>query len=89
MGKTNPETIPTANADDKEVFAHFIQIATPDYFVRETPIMPFFIQAAKELGYYTYPMDSFKYKVERTTVCSAQKKKRNGSRKRKKKIKTP
>lgn len=73
---TNPETIPTANADDKEIFAHFIQIATPDYFVRETPIMPFFIQAAKELGYYTYPMDSFKYKVERTRYVQPKEKKK-------------
>lgn len=73
---TKPETIPGSKADDKEVFAHFMQIAAPDYFVRDTPTLPFFIQAAKELGYYTYHTEPFRYKVERTRFVLAKEKKK-------------
>lgn len=46
--------IPATSAGDGELFDYFIGAVDPDYFVRETPTTPFFVQAARELGYYGY-----------------------------------
>lgn len=46
--------IPSAAATDDELFDHFVRAVDPAYFVRETPTTPFFVQAARELGYYGY-----------------------------------
>lgn len=55
--------IPEANATDREVFNHMMAISSPDYWVSWGPTSPFFVQAAKELGYYNYDMKQFgKYK---------------------------
>jgi len=77
---TDPAKIPASDAPDKLVFAHFMQVASPDYFVRDSPTMPFFVQAAKELGYYGYDTKPFRFKVERTRfVPGKQKKRKNDS----------
>lgn len=73
---TDPEKIPASDASDKLHFAHLMQIASPDYFVRDSPTMPFFIQAAKELGYYGYDTKPFRFKVERTRFVPNKKKNR-------------
>lgn len=52
--------IPTAKASDKEIFDYMMKIASPDYFEKWSTTAPFFVQAAKELGYYGYDMTPFK-----------------------------
>ena len=41
------------------IFAYWMKISSPDYFVKESPTTSFFIQAAKELGYYGYDTKPF------------------------------
>ena len=51
--------IPDASAGTPELFRHLVQVAGPDYFaVSEEP--SFYVQAAKELGYYGYDTKPFK-----------------------------
>ena len=73
---TNPESIPASTVDDRQLFSHLVKIASPDYFVRETPNLPFFIQAAKVLGYYTYDTTPFRFKVDRTRFVPEKEKKK-------------
>lgn len=47
-------TIPSASASDKDWFNHFIKVSSPDYFSCPNQYLPFFVQAARELGYYGY-----------------------------------
>ncbi len=56
---SNPDEIPSADADDKTVFDYWMKISSPDYFVKESATTPFFVQAAKELGYYGYDTKPF------------------------------
>lgn len=58
---TNPDQIPSKKATDEEVFAHFTKISGPDYFSLEglERIGSFFVQAARELGYYGYDTRPF------------------------------
>lgn len=51
---SNTDEIPDLNSDDKKVFDYWMKISSPDYFVKESSTTSFFIQAAKELGYYGY-----------------------------------
>jgi len=53
-------TIPSKNSSLKEKFDYLVRIAGPDYFVKECDTTPFFVQAAKELGYYGYDTAPFK-----------------------------
>lgn len=48
--------IPSDTMHYREFFNHLVSISNPDYFsIEETkPIKAFFIQAAKEFGYYSY-----------------------------------
>lgn len=48
------ESLPACTASDKELLAYLIEAAGPDYFETESPHAPFFVMAAKELGYYGY-----------------------------------
>ncbi len=59
---TNPDQIPSEKATDEEIFAHFTKISGPDYFSREglERIGAFFVQAARELGYYGYDTKPFR-----------------------------
>lgn len=57
---TSPDKIPALNAPDSTIFKHFIAISSPDYFQDTCPTTSFFVQAAKELGYYGYDTNPFK-----------------------------
>ncbi len=54
------DEIPATSATDDELFDYFIGAVDPDYFVRETPTTSFFVQAARELGYYGYDTKPFR-----------------------------
>ncbi|MCL3780047.1 aminopeptidase [Prolixibacteraceae bacterium JC049] len=58
---TKRKTIPTASASDKDIFNHLMAISSCNYFAIEgiAPTLSFFIQAAKELGYYGYDTKPF------------------------------
>ncbi|MCC8198973.1 MAG: aminopeptidase [Tannerellaceae bacterium] len=47
-------TIPALSSEDKMLFHHLIDISGPDYFSENQPYGSFFVQAARELGYYSY-----------------------------------
>lgn len=48
------------SATDKEMFDFMIKTSGPDYFAEGSSSAPFFVQAAKELGYYGYDTKPFK-----------------------------
>ncbi len=52
--------IPPLTSGDKMLFDHLIDISGPDYFSETQPNASFFVQAAKELGYYGYDTKPFK-----------------------------
>jgi len=54
--------IPKTSASDEELFNHLMKIASSDYFAIEgiAPTLSFFVQAARELGYYGYDTEPFK-----------------------------
>lgn len=52
--------IPSAKASDEEVFNHFMRVSSPDYFQWNTGNLSFFVQAARELGYYGYDVKPFR-----------------------------
>ncbi len=52
--------VPDAGASASTIFKYLIKISSPDYFVSESATSPFFIQAAKELGYYGYDTKQFR-----------------------------
>lgn len=51
--------IPSLTADDQTLFDHLIGISGPDYFAEAQPNISFFVQAARELGYYGYDTKPF------------------------------
>ena len=51
---TPVSTIPSADSSNEVWFAHFIKTSSPDYFSCPNQYLPFFVQAARELGYYGY-----------------------------------
>jgi hypothetical protein len=57
---TLASAIPPLTSDDKVIFDHLMDIAGADYFADNSPTVSFFIQAAKELGYYGYDVKPFK-----------------------------
>ncbi len=66
---TPVETIPPIDtATDEEIFAHFMKISGADYFATDGADAPFFVQAARELGYYGYDTAPFQ---ELLTIQSA------------------
>ncbi len=57
---TPVETIPPVEtATDEEIFTHFMKISGADYFATDGANAPFFVQAARELGYYGYDTTPF------------------------------
>lgn len=46
--------IPSEDADDQTLFDHLLRISEPSYFAENQPNISFFVQAARELGYYGY-----------------------------------
>lgn len=57
---TSVSTIPSKSADDQALFDHLMEISGPDYFAENQPNISFFVQAARELGYYGYDVKPFK-----------------------------
>lgn len=53
-------SIPATTASDDEVFSHLLAISEPGYFTADSPNASFFVQAARELGYYGYDVQPFK-----------------------------
>lgn len=55
------DEIPAPDAPDQEIFDHFVQVSSPEYFSIEGSkgFLPFFVQAARQLGYYAYDMKPF------------------------------
>lgn len=58
----DPEQIPALSASDDEVFKYWMKVSSPDYFSKGEleRIGSFFVQAAKELGYYGYDTKPFR-----------------------------
>ena len=54
VGERPVSSIPATTASDDEIFAHLLDISNPDYFIADSPTASFFVQAARELGYYGY-----------------------------------
>jgi hypothetical protein len=57
---TSFSDIPPLSSGDKMLFDHLIDISGPDYFSETQSNAPFFVQAAKELGYYGYDTKPFR-----------------------------
>ena len=53
-------SIPATTASDDEIFSHLLAIREPGYFTADSPNASFFVQAARELGYYGYDVQPFK-----------------------------
>lgn len=55
------EKIPGEDASNEEIFKHLIRVSGPEYFSIEgaAATLPFFVQAARELGYYGYDTKPF------------------------------
>jgi hypothetical protein len=53
------EEVPAPGSSATEVFNYWMKISSPDYFQKESDTTPFFVQAAKELGYYGYDTKPF------------------------------
>lgn len=56
------QEIPMANSTDREIFNYFTRIISPEYFDQNDGkmVLPFFVQALRELGYYAYNVKPFK-----------------------------
>lgn len=57
---TPVSVIPSLDADNQTLFDHLVGISGPDYFAEDQPNLSFFVQAARELGYYGYDTAPFK-----------------------------
>ena len=57
---TPVSTIPSNDASDDEIYKHFMDISEPSYFAKGGSNESFFVQAARELGYYGYDIRPFK-----------------------------
>ena len=68
MGYTM-EALSALDASNRDLFNCFVQISDPGYFVHESTTTPFFIQAAKELGYYGYNLEPFRAYSDLTSTA--------------------
>lgn len=57
---TSVASIPATTASDNDIYAHLLHISEPGYFAADSPNASFFVQAARELGYYGYDVTPFK-----------------------------
>ena len=65
-GKPDVEMIvPEVDAD--ELFRSLLEKCEPNYFARQTPYVPFNVQAMREIGYYGYDVEHFKGLISRPT----------------------
>ena len=53
-------TIPACDATDDAIYKHLMDISEPSYFAKGGGNESFFVQAARELGYYGYDIRPFK-----------------------------
>lgn len=53
-------SIPNLKSDDRTLFDHLVSVSSPDYFRPDPYFLSFFVQAARELGYYGYDDDNLK-----------------------------
>lgn len=56
----DPAKLPATDAADRTLLDFLLANAGPDYFARENAQAPFFVQAARELGYYPYDAEPFR-----------------------------
>jgi hypothetical protein len=58
----DPDDIPAVVSSDSVIFTHWMKVSSPDYFSKEEleKIGPFYVQAARELGYYSYDTRPFR-----------------------------
>lgn len=56
----SPSSVPSLESSSQEIYDHWMSVSPADYFVTWSPTSPFFVQAAKELGYYGYDTKPFK-----------------------------
>lgn len=56
---TSVSTIPSLSSDNETIFKYLVGISGPDYFAENQPNVSFFVQAARELGYYGYDTKPF------------------------------
>ena len=57
---TPTTTIPDDDASDDVWFNYLTNVSSPDYFSSPSDFTPFFVQAARELGYYGYSRKGLK-----------------------------
>ncbi|MDR0995267.1 MAG: aminopeptidase [Tannerella sp.] len=58
---TPVESIPnTKNSDDRSLFDYLVKVSGPDYWALDQPNSSFYVQAARELGYYGYDTKPFR-----------------------------
>ena len=57
---TDIHSIPEISASDDILLDHLLAISGPSYFIVDSPTLSFFVQAARELGYYGYDISPFK-----------------------------
>ena len=57
---TDIRSIPETSASDDTLLDHLLAISGPSYFIVDSPTLSFFVQAARELGYYGYDIAPFK-----------------------------
>lgn len=57
---TDVSDIPSSAASDEEIFRHLLTVSEPSYFASDSPNLSFFVQAARELGYYGYDVEPFR-----------------------------
>lgn len=53
-------TIPDLKSSDEVIFKHLVEVSDPSYFRPDPYFLSFFVQAARELGYYGYDTQSLK-----------------------------
>lgn len=63
-------SIPSSKASDADLFKYLVRVCSPEYFAIEgiEPTLAFFVQAAKELGYYGYDVKPFKKNISIKTA---------------------
>ncbi|MDR1357217.1 MAG: aminopeptidase [Tannerellaceae bacterium] len=66
---THASDIPATDAGDRMLFDHLMDVSGPDYFSENHSNGPFFVQAAKELGYYGYDTRPFKASLSITDAA--------------------
>lgn len=57
---TSTGQIPLRSSDSQTLFDHLMKISGPDYFTKSDYFGSFFVQAARELGYYGYDVKPFR-----------------------------